>query len=163
MADPLDGHWVTINGAHVFIGAPTERGREGVTGTAGASKSDIAAASQKKMSTEKMRVAIRVQDIIARAINGDTIPDNKAFDIIKGRNLIEVKTVIHGSNDKITMHPESLARKLAVGGYKRWTFVVDVRGTEAQYYLYDGVGSFRFNNRIAQPIPLWQMKYVFGG
>jgi hypothetical protein len=161
MADPLDGHWVTINGEHVFIGAPTERAREGVTATTGESKSDLAAASQKKMSADKMRIAIRMQEIIAKAIGGEAIADNKAFDVIKGRNLIEIKTVIHATNDKITMHADSLARKQAVGGYTRWTFVVDVRTKDPQFYLYEGVGGFRFNNRIAQPIPLWQMKYAF--
>ena len=172
MADPLEGpalvtgpdgklgHWVTIFGNHVFIPAASEAGKEGVKG---GSRSARAKASYKKMDKDKMKVAMKMQSIVAKAVGGDMIPDNKAFDVLIGDQLVEVKTIIHATNDKITIHPESRQRKLFEGTKKtRWALVIDVRTTDPKMYLFNALGSFRLGQKH-QAIPSWAIKHVLEG
>jgi len=81
---------------------------------------------------------------------GKGLPDNEAFDVIVGTvkkpdHLIEVKTIVRGKNNKITMHPDSRRRKLAKAAEhpdaKVHTVVFDERSK--QIFYREGVGSFR--------------------
>lgn len=94
----------------------------------------------------EMRLAAMLKD-------AKQIGDNKPFDVLIGvvekpRHLIEVKSIVRGKNNKITMHPDALVRKLAEA--KRFpkakihTVVFDER-TKTIYYS-DGVGSYRLNS-----------------
>ena len=67
--------------------------------------------------------------------------------MIKGRDAYEIKTIVTGSNDKITMHPDSLARKqdyLASNNLTGHTVVFDDRNNNIYYK--QGVGSFRLSS-----------------
>jgi hypothetical protein len=66
---------------------------------------------------------------------------------------IEVKTLVNGKNEKITMSKDALGRKLAeqrADGIKAYTVVVDRRAGglsgRATYYYREGLGSFRLGS-----------------
>ena len=91
-----------------------------------------------------MRAAIANQAVLATAISGKVTPDNRPFDVETRTALVEVKTIIRGTTDKITMHPESLQRKLdaaKASGKTAFTVIFDNR-TSKVYYR-EGLGSFR--------------------
>jgi hypothetical protein len=105
-----------------------------------------AKSSHKVASQAVQRQAEANEPKLAQALGGEQMGDNDAFDVTVGKNAIEVKTLVRGSNDKITMHPTSLARKIAEGrarGLKLHTVVFDDR-TGKMYYK-AGVGSFRLS------------------
>lgn len=134
MGDEGAGQWVTINGTHIFI-------HEGEN-----EKSVRARLSQVRFSKEKMDTALREEAVIARALRGKNLDDNEAFDVISGKDAIEVKTIIDGKNPKITMRADALARKLDFAesnGYTAHTVVIDTRSGRPEYYYKEGVGSFR--------------------
>ena len=92
--------------------------------------------------------------MITKAINGLATMDNSPFDVIvRGKFGIEVKTLVDQTNDKITMHPESLARKVAsakkLGLTSTFTVAVDVRTGTPQIYYKSGLGSFRLSTMTA--------------
>lgn len=69
------------------------------------------------------------------------------FDVTVGNHVIEVKTIVQGVNDKITMHPSSLARKVAFARknhVESHTIVKDDR--TGQVFYKEGVGSFRLSS-----------------
>jgi len=75
------------------------------------------------------------------------------FDLTKGNHVIEVKTIVQGINDKVTMHPSSLARKVAFAeqnGVQPHTVVKDDR--TGQVYYKEGVGSFRLSSMREVPL-----------
>jgi hypothetical protein len=81
---------------------------------------------------------------LAVLIGGKRTADNEPFDILFGKNMIEVKTIVRGKNDKITVHPESLRRKMEEIKAKKGiahTVVFDERNNKVYYN--EGVGSFR--------------------
>lgn len=129
-------------------GRPGEIGGSGPGGGGGLSeRAQRAKSSHKPATAEKQRAAERNEATLATAIGGKQTKDNEAFDVIAGRHCLEVKTIMEGSNDKITMHPESLARKQAEAnkrGLKAHTVVFDARNN-AVYYR-QGIGSFRLGN-----------------
>ncbi len=92
--------------------------------------------------------------------------DNKPFDVWVGADpakyysgasrrkptdLIEVKTLINNTNDKITMRRSALERKLAEGeklskkGTRLHTIVIDERSASTKYYHREGIGSYRLS------------------
>lgn len=90
--------------------------------------------------------------LVSMLKNGKHIEDNEPFDALVGtfkkpKHLIEIKSIVRGKNDKITMHPESLARKIKEA--KRFprakvhTIVFDERYGELLYRA--GLGSFRLS------------------
>ena len=106
--------------------------------------------------------------------------DNAAFDVwvgadpvkwyagtskVKPTDVIEVKTIVNNSNDKITMSKDALARKhkeLRKFGKKNTrahTIVFDERN--GKYYYRDDVGSFRLANM--QEVTLDDLQRKFGG
>jgi hypothetical protein len=130
-ADQESGNWITEEGRHIFISGE---------------RSARAKASHRGMTKGKMRVAMSNEARVAKAIGGRHLPDNEPFDIVKGNHGVEVKTIMEGKNDKITMHPESLQRKLdhaAANGLTPHTVAIDVRGGAPMVYYKSGVGSYR--------------------
>jgi hypothetical protein len=104
-----------------------------------------ALASYKPSTKAKRRVSEQSEADVAKAIRGKQLGDNEPADVTKGKHAVEVKTIVDGNNDKITMHPESLARKMKQKA--TWhTVVVDARGTGKSYYYKKGLGSFRIAN-----------------
>jgi hypothetical protein len=94
---------------------------------------------------------------VAKALGATLIDDNEPLDVqgvAGGRKYgVEVKTFIHNTNDKVTIHPESLRRKLAWARREKaalHTVVVDLRGGGYAVYHRRGVGSFRLSamNRL---------------
>jgi hypothetical protein len=85
---------------------------------------------------------------VAKIIKGKRTKDNEPFDIIKGDSAVEVKSIAEGAKaEKITMHPDSLRRKLASAtarGYITHTVVCDDRTGKTLYK--EGVGSFRLSS-----------------
>lgn len=94
----------------------------------------------------KHMLAERNEKLLASLIKGQQTANNSPFDVLKGNSAIEVKTLTVQKNDKITMHPESLARKIKAarqGGLVPFTVVFDNRKGKSDVYYRKGVGSFR--------------------
>lgn len=100
---------------------------------------------------EKQDLARKNEQLLAEAIGGTYLVDNEPFDVVKGTVAIEVKTIISGKNPKITMHKDSLARK--VKGARKMkmraiTVVFDARADKSNPTVYyrRGIGSFRLTS-----------------
>jgi len=105
--------------------------------------------SYKPATKEKQELAQKVEKKVAKAVGGKALPDNEPFDVLAGKHALEVKTIIGGKNPKITMHPESKARKTTharKNKLKAWTVAVDHRGSPPTVYVRKGLGSFRLKN-----------------
>lgn len=90
------------------------------------------------------RAAIKNERDLAKRIGGTHIPDNEAFDVKRGKHFVEVKTIIVGKHDKITMRKECRERKIATAkqhSATSHTVVFDNRS--GHVYYSKGVGSFR--------------------
>ncbi len=108
-------------------------------------RSERASLTHKPSTRAKQIVAISSEQRLAKELGLDRSPDNRPFDLMGQGVGIEVKTILDNSNNKITMHPESLARKRSEAerlGITPWTVVIDRRGPDPVYYYREGVGSF---------------------
>lgn len=154
--------WVTMDGAHVFIGdggvitkGPAHlMGKTPKSGaTAKMSKADIAKHTYSGGLKEHQILGDKTASEIGEAIGVPLTSNNKAFDLESKKYGIEVKTLITQNNDKVTMN--SYARQLKQerqdsAGLKSFTVVVDKRpaglgsstGT-TRYFVKSGFGSFR--------------------
>lgn len=136
------GHW-----GHA--GRPGEVGGssdEGAPAPKESTRSSRAKATYKPADLSAQREAHRNEASLARSLRGKRTKDNEAFDVIVGKTAIEVKTIVKSDNDKITMHRESLARKVAYAkehGLQTCTVVFDKRSGST--YFKEGVGSFRLS------------------
>ena len=110
-------------------------------------KQQRALSSYKPSTRAKQKIAYQMQKLVAAALGGQEIPDHQPFDVQVGRIYLEVKALIDQKNDKLTMHPESLERKLnyaKVNGIKKvYTVAIDKRGGKQDFYYRKGLGSFR--------------------
>lgn len=107
---------------------------------------------------EVQQLAIKNERLLAKYLKGGKqLKDNEPFDVIVGsrknpKHLIEVKTIIRGKNNKITMHKGSLKRKKDFAKLypdaKVHTVVFDNRIKGGKIYHADGVASFRLKNMI---------------
>lgn len=113
-----------------------------------------AKASYVPQTKEKTAKAAAQEHLIAKAIGGQHIGGQSAFDIHhedrNGRieHATEVKSVF-GTRDKITMHGSSLERKEKLAekhGATKHTIAVDMRGKSPTYYYARGFGSFRLGS-----------------
>lgn len=111
-------------------------------------KVELAKQSHLPATREVQQVALKNQTLLAEKIKGVETADNAPFDIIHGKNYIELKTIVRASNDKITMHGSSLTRKNnfleGIKGAKAFTVVIDERTNTV--YFSPGLGSFRLKN-----------------
>jgi len=115
--------------------------------------------THKPATAAKQRAGDAQQLAIARTGRGKLTPDNEPVDVVltdvKGRTVgVEVKTFLDQVNDKVTMHPDSLARKQSWARQAKArlaTIVVDMRDqfgyrflySGKRYYVRLGAGSFR--------------------
>jgi hypothetical protein len=135
---------------------PRDKDGKWTSGGGGSGKEDTAKdraararATFKPATREKHAIADRMEKALAHGISGKRTADNEAFDVIRGKYAIEVKTVIDAKNNKITMHPSSRNRKLDFAKSKKMeahTVVIDRREGKAIYYHKSGVGSYRFGS-----------------
>src|SRR6187551_1959857 len=72
-------------------------------------KSERAKATYKPSTSEDSKFSSLVGHKVAAVLGGYHTTGNAPFDVIVGRIGIEVKTFTKNTNDKITMHPASLA------------------------------------------------------
>jgi phage gp29-like protein len=117
-------------------------------GAASEARAERARASHIGVTKEKWAIANREEKKVAAAVGGKHVGDNEPFDVHAGKTAVEVKTIVEGRNPKITMHPESLARKQAFlkeRGMNGATVAVDARRSPPTYYYAQGVGSFRLS------------------
>ena len=142
--------WTTINGQHVFIN------EEGVLEFHPSTKMKRALDSTVKTTKVHQAIADASERILSKSIGIPRTPDNAAFDLRTPDTGIEVKTLIHGKNGKITMSKAAIGRKLAeqsAEGIEIHTVVVDRRAAwnsgnamgNATYYYRKGVGSFQLS------------------
>ena len=139
-----NGEWVTINGHPVLIGGGA------------ATKSDRVERAKKsavKTAKASQDIAEHSEVVLAQALGIPKSRDNLAFDVRNDEVAIEVKTLVNGKNEKITMSKLALGRKLAeqqAEGLKAYTVVVDRRvgglTGKATYYYREGLGSFRLGS-----------------
>lgn len=137
--------WVTINGQHLDIGDGA-----GVP----LSKSDLAKLAYRGGTKAEQDVAEQTEHELSQALGMKKSPDNTPFDLTTKTVGVEVKTLTTGTNDKITMKGEAIARKdagvKAMKLKRTYTVVVDKRpagvGTstgQTRYFVREGYGSFR--------------------
>lgn len=120
-----------------------------------------AVVTHKPSTNAKKRLSRHDQILLSRALGGVEQSHSDPLDVVlsvRGRPVgVEVKTFCDQTNDKATVHPESLRRKRAWARRQKarvYTVVVDRRDTFAggtyrrrfsghRYYLADGTGSYR--------------------
>lgn len=155
-AENLGGRWVTVGGGrHVFIKdkAPMHE------------RIHRALSTHKPATQAKQFFALAQEQRVAGMLDAERLDDNEPMDLVgvaaSGRKYgVEVKAFVDNSNDKVTMHPDSLKRKLSWARKEKaslHTVVVDGRkrfGAAAKEYSGNelwyrkGVGSFRLTNMV---------------
>ena len=138
-----DGGWVTIRGHRVDIGTSSENMSD---------KAQRALRSMNKCGAEKQRIADKSEAKLSKALGVPRTKDNSAFDLRNDDVGIEIKTMVDGKNDKVTMSRAALGRKMAEKeaegkDFKTFTVVADVRGGgAAKYYVSEKLGSIRLGS-----------------
>jgi HK97 family phage portal protein len=151
MIETRDG-WVTINGTHIFIGHDAGK----LTG-----KQQLAIASHKGGGRAAQDAAEKSEMKVAKALGIPRTKDNSPFDLRNDDVGIEVKTMVEGTNDKVTMSKAALGRKLAEAqaeGLKTFTVVADARKGTTKYYVSSKLGSIRLGSMT--PATLAEIKDV---
>lgn len=155
--------WRTVRGRRVCI-------REGESAAQAvkrsiAERTTRAQHSYNPATKEKQQRAARYEATVAELIGGKNLDDNEPFDVVKGKHAVEIKTVLPGAKAvKITMHPDSLARKATFLREERMvghTVVIDARTSTTQYYYARGVGSFRLS--AMQRVHETELRGLVGG
>ena len=138
---------------------------EWTSGGAGAAKEEVSAETRERVERAKssavrtgqqeQAIADRSEKVLSEAIGIPRTADNSAFDLRNDDVGIEVKTLVNGKNEKITMSKTALGRKIAeqrADELKVYTVVVDRRTGglhgQATYYYRKGLGSFRLGSMI---------------
>ena len=147
------GRWVTVRGHRVFIKDKPQLNE----------RIERALATHKPSTLAKQGYAVEQELRVAQVLGADVLDNNEPMDVVGevgGRRYgVEVKTFVDNTNDKVTMHPDSLERKLKWGRKERaalHTVVVDGRKETGNATLYSGhsmwyrrgVGSFRLQNMV---------------
>jgi hypothetical protein len=122
------------------------------------SRSERALASYNPSNRAKQIQAVNNERALAQALGGAThIGDNQPFDVIvaKARVAFEVKTMVSGRTNKITMHPSSRERKEKAWKTMKlksvYTVIFDDRNKKIYYG--EGVKSFRLKLRSGEQNP----------
>lgn len=145
MPQDLRDAWQTTTGHHGY----QERAQRE---KASQDRAQRAKASHVPMTRAKQLVAREHELAVAKAVGGTHVGGLAPMDIHFEHNgqkaAIEVKAIVNGKRDKITMHKSSRERKLKFGkktGRALHTVGVDARGAKPIYYHRAGVGSFRLH------------------
>lgn len=118
------------------------------TGRTLSQRAHAAKASYIPVTSAKYQLAKRNERSVAKILNGVPTANNSPFDVIvNGKIGVEVKTIIEGRHDKITMHPSSLKEKndemRRMKLMSVFTVVADHRGASQKWFVREGLGSFR--------------------
>lgn len=154
--------WVTINGQRIPIGADGKPvgGNPRAFGRNVSSKVDRARQSAVLCGKHEQDIADKSEAKLSKALGIPRTKNNSAFDLRSDDIGIEVKTMITGHNDKITMSKTALGRKMAEAHaeeLKTFTVVADMRGrSAAKYYVSEKLGSIRLGSMT--PVSLDQLK-----
>lgn len=154
--------WVTINGQRIPIGADGKPvgGNPRAFGRSVSSKVDRARQSAVLCGKHEQDIADKSEAKLSKALGIPRTKNNSAFDLRSDDIGIEVKTMITGHNDKITMSKTALGRKMAEAHaeeLKTFTVVADMRGrSAAKYYVSEKLGSIRLGSMT--PVSLDQLK-----
>lgn len=158
LADGLAGSIERLDLTNYGTDKSGNRGHEGIPGHRGGSakgrgkkvrikdpaKVKQGAANTNRITPAQHAIAMKSEHTLTKAISGKKQPDMSAFDVIKGKYAIEVKTLIVANNDKITMAKPKRLRKIKYAkdnGLKPYTVVFDQR--DGRIFVKQGVGSFR--------------------
>lgn len=135
------GEWVTIHGHPVLIGGSVS------------DRVERAKASAVVTGQHSQAIADHSEEVLSKGVGLPRTPDNAAFDLRNDDVGIEVKTLVNGKNEKITMSKKALERKLAeqrADKLRAYTVVADRRTGgltgKATYYVKEGLGSFRLSS-----------------
>ncbi len=157
----LEEGWVTMDGAHVFIGEDgvITKGPAGLVGQAhhgpvvAMSKSEIAKATYSGGLKVHQDLGDKTAREVSKALGIPETSDNKAFDVENKKYGIEVKTLVTQKNEKITMNKYAQSLKAArqkEAKLKAFTVVIDKRPKglgsstgETRIFVKQGFGSFR--------------------
>lgn len=114
--------------------------------TAGGGRSDRASESHKPSTRKVQAKAWAGEAVVKDAIGGTAVGGSAPMDLtlrVDGKlHGVEVKTLVHNTNDKITMHPESRIRKEVWARINKATGHTVVVDGDAFYYK-KGFGAFR--------------------
>jgi len=147
--------WVTINGNRVLLGADgIPKGGHPLGGGAKvefkpSEKMQRALKAYVPCNTEQQRAADKQEEIVSKALGIPRTKNNSAFDLRNDDVGVELKTMMSGKNDKVTMNKEALGRKMAekeAEGLKTFTVVADTRSGRTQYYYSPKLGSLRLGS-----------------
>lgn len=156
------GSWVTVNGQHILIGADGKPvgGNPRAFGRNVSAKVDRARKNAVLTGKHEQDIADHVEAKVSKAIGVPRTENNSAFDLRNDDIGVEVKTMVTGKNDKVTMGKTALGRKVAEAqaeGIKTYTVVADMRGrSSAKYYFSDRLGSLRLGTMT--PMTLSEIK-----
>lgn len=111
-----------------------------------------AIATHKPVTKADKKLSAQVGLKVASIAGGHHTVGNAPFDVFVGKIGIEVKTFTKNTNDKVTMHKESLKRKMKDARklklQKTFTVVFDAREGRSDLYIKQGLGSFRLGKMI---------------
>ncbi len=99
--------------------------------------------------------------------------DNRAFDLQSRKYGVEIKSIVSGANEKVTMNAKARTLKAEAErdhGIKGYTLVVDKRpagigsstGT-TRYFVKQGYGSFRLGAMTQVKSPAAAKAFIYGG
>jgi len=112
-------------------------------------KAERAKASYVMVTPGKVQKSKQWEQKVAAVLKGKSFVDNEPLDVLAGKLGVEIKVIDAGKNDKITMHPDSLERKVKEAkrlGLETATVCIDTRGGKEQIYFKEGLGSFRLGS-----------------
>ena len=111
---------------------------------------DAATLNYKPATGAKQELARASEVMVVKQLRAQHSGGQRPVDVIVRSGTrtmgVEVKTMVDNKNNKITMHPESYARKIAWAHSHHaslHTIVIDKRGGTTQQYYRKGIGSFR--------------------
>lgn len=152
-------HWVTSNGRHILIGADGKP-KDPTAFKQNSAKVETARRSMVITDKAVQDIADKTEAKLSQAIGIPRTKNNSAFDLRNDDVGIEVKTMVTGKNDKITMSKHALGRKVAEAqaeGLKTFTVVADMRNrSSARYYVSEKLGSLRIGSMT--PVSISQLK-----
>ena len=148
LREDQDSGWVTIHGRAVFIGGNESKLSE---------RQQRALKSYKPAKKDVQDIANKSEEKLSKALGVPRTADNSAFDLRNDDIGIEVKTMVTGTNDKITMSSAALGRKIGEARddeLKTYTVVADMRsGGRAKYYYSEKLGSLRLGSMKPTTLP----------
>jgi hypothetical protein len=90
------------------------------------------------------------EERLAKAIAGTRLNNSRPFDVVAGKTGLEVKTLLTGKNDKLTVHQSSIKLKQKYmkkhGLTHMYTVAIDNRNGGEKVYIREGTAAYRLTN-----------------